>query len=51
MVVTPAVMIKPDRERPPFDPDRLEVLDWEGVNLRRESQGPRTARPTRSRRG
>lgn len=39
MVLTPGVMIQPDRERPPFDPEGLEVLDWSGIDLKRESQG------------
>ena len=46
MVLTPGVMIQPDRERPPFDPDRLEILDWSGVNIKRESQGRNRAADT-----
>ena len=46
MVLTPGVMIQPDRERPPFNPDGLEVLDWSGVNIKRESQGRSRAADT-----
>jgi hypothetical protein len=43
MVVPPGVLLKPDRELPPFDPDKLIVLDWSGVNIGKESQGPSCA--------
>ena len=33
-------LIQPDRSRPRFDPKFLEVIDWTGVNIRKESQGP-----------
>lgn len=33
-------IIQPDRSRPRFDPSRLEVVDWTGINIRKESQGP-----------
>jgi len=39
MVVPPGVLLKPDRDLPAFEADRLIVLDWSGVDLRKESQG------------
>ncbi|MAT05545.1 MAG: hypothetical protein CL424_10940 [Acidimicrobiaceae bacterium] len=33
-------LIQPDRERPLFPADRLEVIDWRGIDIRKESQGP-----------
>lgn len=39
MIVPPAILLKPDSSLPPFDPAKLEVLDWSGTNLRKESQG------------
>jgi hypothetical protein len=33
-------LIQPDRTRPKFALDALEVIDWTGVNIRKESQGP-----------
>jgi superfamily II DNA or RNA helicase len=33
------LLFKPDRERPPYPADRLEVIDWSGVDLHVESQG------------
>ncbi len=33
-------LLQPDRTRPMFNPDRLEVVDWSGVDIRKESQGP-----------
>lgn len=39
LIVPPGVLLQPDRTIPPFDPSRLHVLDWAGVNLRKESQG------------
>jgi len=39
--VTPdGFLLKIDRDLPAFDPERLTVLDWRGVDLRKESQGP-----------
>ncbi len=40
MVVPPAFLLKPDRDLPPFDRAKLEVLDWKGIDLAIESQGP-----------
>lgn len=40
MVVPPGILLKPDRDIPPFDHDKLIVLDWSGVDLKKESQGP-----------
>jgi hypothetical protein len=39
MIVPPAILLKPDSSLPPFDPAKLEALDWSGTNLRKESQG------------
>lgn len=33
-------LLQPDRTRPRFPRDRLEVIDWTGTNIRKESQGP-----------
>ena len=34
-------IVQPDRTRPKFAPSSLEVIDWTGVNIRKESQGPK----------
>lgn len=34
-------LLQPDRARPRFPTDRLEPIDWSGINIRKESQGPR----------
>jgi hypothetical protein len=46
MIVPPAILLKPDSSLPPFDVDKLEIIDWAGTNLRKESQG--VARDTTS---
>jgi hypothetical protein len=33
-------LLRPPRNTPPFRKDRLTVIDWDGVNLSTESQGP-----------
>lgn len=33
----------PAEHRPPYDRDRIEVLDWTGIDLKKESQGPEKA--------
>jgi superfamily II DNA or RNA helicase len=33
-------LIQPDRARPKFDADSLETVDWTGINIQKESQGP-----------
>jgi hypothetical protein len=33
-------LTQPDRERPRYDPDQLQAVDWNGVNIRKETQGP-----------
>ncbi len=33
-------ILQPDRSRPRFPESRLEALDWSGVDIRKESQGP-----------
>lgn len=40
LVVPPGLLLRPDRTIPPFDLEQLHALDWSGVNIRRESQGP-----------
>jgi superfamily II DNA or RNA helicase len=42
-VVPPGILLRPNREMSPFDIDKLHPLDWEGVNQRKESQGPEKA--------
>lgn len=42
-VVPPGILLQPDRDVSPFDVSRLQVLDWTGVNLRKESQGAEKA--------
>lgn len=38
--ITPeGFLLKPDRDLPPFDPKRLQALDWKGIDIRKESQG------------
>jgi hypothetical protein len=33
-------VLQPNRELPPFDTSKLEVIDWSGINFRQEAQGP-----------
>jgi superfamily II DNA or RNA helicase len=40
VVVPPGMLLKPDRDIPPFDKNELVALDWSGVDLTVESQGP-----------
>jgi len=40
MVVPEGLLLKPNRELPGFDPAKLVSIDWMGVNIRKESQGP-----------
>jgi superfamily II DNA or RNA helicase len=40
VVVAPGILLQPDRELAPFDLSRLVAIGWEGVNIRKESQGP-----------
>jgi superfamily II DNA or RNA helicase len=39
VIAPPAVLLKPDDASPPFEIDRLTVLEWPGVDLKKESQG------------
>lgn len=39
IVVPPAMLLKPDRELATFDKDKLQALDWQGIDLTVESQG------------
>ena len=38
-VMPQRLLLKPDRDLPPFDAKQLHVLDWKGTNIQRESQG------------
>ena len=40
VVAPPGLLLKPDRDLPVFDRERIEALDWTGVDIRKESQGP-----------
>ncbi|UGS36766.1 hypothetical protein DSM104329_03176 [Capillimicrobium parvum] len=40
VVVSPGILLQPDREIAPFDLTRLGAIDWDGVDIRKESQGP-----------
>lgn len=33
-------LLQPERDRTQFPADRLEVVDWTGIDIRKESQGP-----------
>ena len=33
-------LLRPRWDAPPFPPQKLESVDWTGINLRKESQGP-----------
>lgn len=39
-VVPPGILLKPDRDLPALDVNRLTVIDWAGINIRKESMGP-----------
>ena len=39
-IVHPGMLLRPDRQLPPFDPAKIEALDWTGIDPRKESQGP-----------
>lgn len=39
VVEVPGVLLKPNRDLPPFPVERLTALDWTGVNIRKESWG------------
>ena len=39
VILHPGLLLKPDLDLDPFSRDSLEVLDWSGVSLRKESQG------------
>jgi len=39
-VIPPGILLQSDRDLPPYAPANMEVLDWSGVDLRKESQGP-----------
>ncbi len=33
------IMVQPKTQAPAFNRDRLEVIDWQGINIKKESQG------------
>jgi len=39
LVVPPGLLLRPDRDLPPYDPQNLIDLDWTGIKLNVESQG------------
>jgi len=39
IVEPPGVLLRPNRELPPFETSRLQTSDWKGVNIRKESWG------------
>jgi hypothetical protein len=39
IVQQPGILLRPNRDLPPYDPDKLNLFDTNGVNIRRESQG------------
>lgn len=39
VVIPPALLLKPNRDPTPIDADLLRPVDWNGVNLSKESQG------------
>lgn len=39
MIVSPAVLLRPPRDIVPYDRERMVALDWQGINIRKESQG------------
>jgi len=40
VLVEQGFMLRPSRERRLFPTDAIEVFDWQGINIKRESQGP-----------
>ena len=40
MIEGPELLLELERDRPPIDLDRLRELDWTGIDITRESQGP-----------
>jgi len=38
MIIAPTLLIEPDTSLEPFDVDKLDILDWTGINIRKESQ-------------
>jgi superfamily II DNA or RNA helicase len=39
MLVPPGMLLKPNRDIPPFDTDNLQVIDWGETDFSREAQG------------
>lgn len=40
ILVEQGLLLRPDRERRLFPTDQIEVADWNGIDITRESQGP-----------
>ena len=40
MLVPPGMLLKPNRDLPPFDSEKLRAIDWEQTDVTREVQGP-----------
>lgn len=40
VIVAPGVLLQSPRDLPPYDRALLRPLDWTGIDIRRESQGP-----------
>lgn len=40
VIVSPAILLKPPRELVPYERAEMKALDWQGINIRKESQGP-----------
>ncbi len=39
-IVPPGLLLKPNRELPPFEVSKIVTLDWAGIDIKKESQGP-----------
>ena len=38
-MVHPGILLRPDRDLAPYNPEQLVAIDWTGIDIRRESQG------------
>lgn len=50
LLVAPDILMLPRDSVPVFDPSKLEVVDWTGVDIKAESQGPEKRKGTVQRR-
>jgi superfamily II DNA or RNA helicase len=39
VIETGCILVRPNRDLSPFDPENLTILDWTGIDLHKESQG------------